>query len=166
VLTDDGGREGGAVIDPDVVALLESGCATFVGTVDADGAPAAAYGMGALLSADGSELRLVMSADEDQVLDNLRTTGVVAIGATDVFTLRSVQVKGRALRVEPITPEDRIRTERYLAVYFDRIHQTDGTPVDLIRRMTPREYAAFVMTVDELYDQTPGPQAGMALGRS
>jgi hypothetical protein len=65
-----------------------------------------------------------------------------------------------------VTAEDRIRTERYLAEYFDRINQTDGTPVEKIRRMTPREYAAFVMTVDELYDQTPGPQAGAALRRS
>jgi len=153
------------VIDPDVVELLGSACATFVGTVDADGAPAAAYGMGVLVSDDGSELRVVVSSEEARVLDNLRSTGVVAIGATDVFTLRSVQVKGRALRVEPVTAEDRIRTERYLAGYFDRVHQTDGTPLEKIRRMQPRDYAAFVMTVDELYDQTPGPQAGAALSR-
>ena len=154
------------MIDPDVVALLGSGCATFVGTVDADGNPAAAYGMGALVSEDGSELRIVVGAEETQVLENLRSTGVVALGATEVATLRSVQVKGRALRVEPVTAEDRIRTDHYLAAYFDEINRTDGSPVELIRRLVPRDFVAFVMTVDELYDQTPGPQAGSALSRT
>jgi hypothetical protein len=154
------------VIQPDLAALLESGCATFIGTVDADGRPAAAHAMGALVQADGTKLRVLLSAEETQVLDNLRATGVVAIGATEVPTLRSVQLKGRADSVEPATAEDRIRKDRYLAEYFDTITSTDGTPPELLRRLVPRDFVALVMTVEELYDQTPGPQAGASLGRS
>jgi predicted pyridoxine 5'-phosphate oxidase superfamily flavin-nucleotide-binding protein len=152
-------------MEPEVVALLESGCATFVGTVDAGGNPAAAHAMGARVLADGAQLRVVLNAEEHVVLDNLRTNRVVALGATEVPTLRSVQVKGRALTVEPVTAEDRIRTGAYLAEYFEEIHRTDGTEVERLRRLVPRDFVVMVMTVDELFDQTPGPQAGTRLGR-
>jgi hypothetical protein len=154
------------VIDPDVVTLLESGSATFVGSVDAAGNPAAAYGMGALVLGDGAELRVILGAEERQVIENLQETGAVAVGATDVPTLRSVQIKGRAQLVEPVTPEDRIRINRYIAEYFDTINRTDGTPVELLHRLVPRDFVAFVMTIEEIFDQTPGPQAGSVLSRS
>jgi hypothetical protein len=153
------------VLEPDVVALLESPCATFVGTVDGEGNPAAAQAMGATVIEDGTRLRVILNAEETQVLENLADTGAVALGATDVPTLRSLQVKGRAVLVEPVTVADRLRTDAYLADYFETISQTDGSRVDLLRRLVPRDFVALVMTVDELYDQTPGPQAGASLGR-
>ncbi|MGZ4688874.1 MAG: hypothetical protein ACXVKA_01380 [Acidimicrobiia bacterium] len=153
------------MIEPDVVALFESGCATFVGTVDAEGNPAAAHAMGIQVLGDG-RLRIVLNAEEIQVLDNLREMKVVALGSTDVPTLRSVQTKGRAVLVEPVTAEDRIRTDAYLAEFFHAINVTDGTPLELLARLVPRDFVALVMTVDELFDQTPGPQAGASLSRT
>lgn len=149
-----------------MVALLESPCSMFVGTVDGAGNPAAAHAMGARVLEDGERVRVVLNAEEHQVLDNLQATGVVALGCTDVPTLRSMQVKGRAMLVEPITAEDRIRTDRYLAELFVTINATDGSPIELLRRLVPRDFVAMVMTVEELYDQTPGPQAGASLGRT
>jgi hypothetical protein len=154
------------VIEPDVVALLESGCATFVGTVDADGIPAAAHAMGIQVLDGGARLRVVLNAEETEVLDNLGSTGVVALGATDVSTLRSVQVKGRAELVEPVNSADRIRKDAYISEFFRLVHETDGAEIELLHRLVPREFLALVMTVDELFDQTPGPQAGVRLGRS
>ena len=153
-------------MQPDVAALLESGCATFVGTVDADGNPAGAHAIGVQVVDEGAQLRVILNAEEHQVLDNLQSTAVVALGATDVPTLRSVQVKGRTVLVEPVTAADRIRTDAYLAIYFATINETDGTPVELLRRLVPRSFVALVMTVEELFDQTPGPQAGASLSRA
>lgn len=154
------------MIEPAVAALLESGCATFVGTVDGDGNPAAAHAVGARVLAGGTQLRVILNAEETQVLDNLRDTGVVALGATDVPTLRSVQVKGRAVLVEPVTVDDRLRTDAYIAAYFEAINQTDGSSIELLHRLVPRDFVALVMTVEELYDQTPGPQAGASMSRA
>jgi Pyridoxamine 5'-phosphate oxidase len=151
-------------MDPDVAALLESPCSMFIGTVGADGNPAAAHAMGAQTLHDGARLRVILNAEERQLLDNLRTTAVVSLGATDVPTLRSVQVKGRAVEVEPVTAADRIRTDEYLAALFQTIHDTDGSPIELLRRLVPRDFVALVMTVEALFDQTPGPQAGASLG--
>lgn len=152
-------------MQPEVAALLESGCSTFLGTVDAGGNPTATHAIGAQVLKGGAELRVILNAEEHQVLDNLRSTAVVALGATDVPTLRSVQVKGRTVLVEPVTAADRIRTDEYLAAYFNTINETDGTPVELLRRLVPREFVALVMTVEELFDQTPGPQAGASMRR-
>jgi hypothetical protein len=154
------------VLEPEVVALIESGCATLVGTVDGAGNPTATYAMGTQVLEAGIRLRVVLNAEEPQVMDDLRTTGVVAVGFTDVPTLRSFQVKGRMVLLEPVTVDDRLRTDRHLAAFFEAIHVTDGTPIELLQRMVPRELVALVTTVEELYDQTPGPQAGMSLSRA
>jgi hypothetical protein len=154
------------LMKPDVAALLESGCSTFLGTVDADGNPAATHAIGAQVLEAGTRLRVILNAEEHQMIDNLRSTAVVALGATDVPTLRSVQVKGRMVLVEPVTAADRIRTDEYIATYFNTINASDGTPLELLHRLVPRELVALVMTVDELFDQTPGPQAGASLGRA
>jgi Pyridoxamine 5'-phosphate oxidase len=153
------------VIEPEVATLLESGASTFVGTVDPDGKPAGAHAMGITVLAGGTRLRVVLNGEESEVLENLRTTAVVALGATDVSTLRSVQVKGRAESVGPVTAEDRIRADRHRAAFFQAVNETDGTPIELLERLVPRELAALVMTVEALFDQTPGPQAGTRLGR-
>jgi hypothetical protein len=152
------------VIEPDVVALLESGCSTFVGTVGADGSPSASHAIGIQVLDGGTKLRVVLNAEEHEALANLDSTAVVALGATDVTTLRSVQVKGRALSVEPATVDDRLRTERYTAEFFQALNETDGTPIELPARLVPRDFVVLEMTVDEHFDQTPGPQAGARLG--
>jgi hypothetical protein len=154
------------VLDADVVALLESGAATFLGTVDADGNPAATHCMGIEVLDPAGEVRVMVNAQEPEVLADLADGGPVALGATDVSTLRSVQLKGRAVRVEPVTAEDRIRVDRYVAGFFGAVHDTDGTDVELLRRLLPRELVALVMTVESVFDQTPGPQAGASLARA
>jgi hypothetical protein len=154
------------VLDADVVALLESGCATFLGTVDGDGNPVAAHCMGIEVLDDGARVRVMVNAEEPEVLADLADAGPVALGATDVSTFRSVQLKGRAEGIEPVTAADRIRVDRYVAGFFGAVHDTDGTDVELLRRLLPRELVALVMTVESVFDQTPGPQAGTSLARA
>jgi hypothetical protein len=153
------------VLDPDVVALLESGCSTFLGTVDGDGNPVAGHCLGVQVTGP-AEVRVMVNAEQDEVLADLGAPGAVSVGATDVHTLRSVQLKGRTVRVEPVTADDRIRTDAHAAAFFQAVHDTDGTDVDVLRRYRPRELVALVMRVDAVFDQTPGPQAGTRLGAS
>jgi hypothetical protein len=151
------------VLPDDVVALLESGCSTFIGAVEPDGAPVASHCMGVQVVDDGTHLRVMVNGEEEHAIAALQATGVVALGATDVYTLRSIQVKGRAVRVEPVTADDRVRTDRYIAEFLHAIHETDGTEHDLAKRAVPRKLVALVMTIAEVFEQTPGPQAGTVL---
>ena len=75
----------------------------------------------------------------------------------------SVQLKGRAAPVEPATVEPTaIRLERYCAGFFgddrrDRRHAERAAGAPRCRRV---RCVALAVTVDELFDQTPGPAAG------
>jgi hypothetical protein len=143
--------------------LLESGCALIVGTVDLDGLPEATRAWGARVPAGGSRVRFLVNSDDDRSIDNLRTGGAVALTATDVPTLKSVQVKGRAVLVENATEDDLETTRQYQAGFFEAVEATEGTPVALLSRLVPAAFTAVECTVEELFDQTPGPTAGARL---
>jgi hypothetical protein len=111
----------------------------------------------------GRELRLLLSASATVTLANLAATGRIALTITHFATLESVQVKGRIVSLEPRTSADRIRFEQFCAGCARALNELDGTPEETIWRMMPVDVVACVMTVEELYDQTPGPAAGARL---
>jgi len=152
------------VFEPETVEFLESGCALIVGTVDADGAPHATRGWSVqVLDADAGRLRLALDALDSVALDNLEATGRVAITGADVRTLRSLQMKGCAGDIVPAADADRERITRYCDAFYTDVFETDGTPRQLVERLTPADFVMCEVTVDESYNQTPGPAAGHAL---
>src|SRR5262249_46641061 len=99
--------------------------------------------------------------DEPHVADNLGT-GVVAITTADVHTLTAAQVKGRVVAIEEPTEHDMARVAQHAAAFMLAVSETDGTPVDILRRLLPTAYVACELVVTEAYDQSPGPTAGAA----
>lgn len=142
--------------------FLESGCALVVATVSSDGAPFASRGWG-LTIVRGGDFRLLLDADDPHTIANLEATGVIAITATNVPTLHSMQMKGRCLTVEPATDVDRARAARYCDEFFTDIVTTEGTDPRLPERLRPAGVIACEVTIDECFDQTPGPAAGSVL---
>ena len=151
------------MIEGEVAALLQGPCSLIVGTVDASGLPAAARAFGLELLDGGERVRLVMAATAAPTIANLESTGVIAVTGTDVATFFSVQIKGRSVLVEPCTDAERARSDDYVDGFFQAIHEADGTPVELLEVLRPGERFALVMTVEALFDQTPGPTAGRSL---
>ena len=144
--------------------FLEGGCSLVVGVVGADATPHATRGWGlTVVSDEPPTARLLIPADDSVVNGHLGAGGRIAVTAADVRTLRSVQLKGRALRVEPSTDDDVRRAARYSDAFFADVHATDGTDPARLARLLPPGYAACVLTIEELYDQTPGPAAGAPL---
>jgi hypothetical protein len=156
------------LFDDATTAFLHSGCAVIIGTVDAHGQPHAGRGWGLDLlpadderSPDGAAVaRLVIDADDTVTLENLAAGSRVAITATSVRTLYSLQLKGQALEVGVASPEDQARAARFCDDFFRDIVDTDHTDPEVTRRMTPAGYATCWFTIEEVYDQTPGPRAG------
>jgi hypothetical protein len=151
------------VFDPEMVTFLESGCSTLVGTVDADGEPHAGRGWGLTVSSGDSTVRLVIDAGDEVGRRHLSEGGLVAVTGADVRTLRSVQLKGRALAVEPATDADRARARRFCDAFFADVTEVDGTERALLERLVPSDFAVCLVEVDEVFDQTPGPEAGARL---
>ncbi len=95
--------------------------------------------------------------------EHLRVGRAIAITGADVLTLRSMQLKGRALsgssRPTPRTEPEPAGTR---LAFFTDIAETDGTPLGLLmERLVPdRDIVRAQSSVEELYDQTPGPARG------
>jgi hypothetical protein len=155
------------VLDDDTIAFLVGGCALIVGTVSPDGDPHASRGWGLTVLGTGPlRARLLLAADDARTLANLEQGARVAVTAGDVPTLRSMQLKGRSLGLEPGTEDDRARMGRFVEGFYGDISSTDGTPRRVLDRLTPLDVTACTIEVEELYDQTPGPSAGARLERT
>ena len=156
----------GQVFDDETRAFLESGCALIVGTVDPDGAPHAGRGWGLSVLETGppARLRLLLDADDERSVAHAAAGGAIAVTATSVTTLRSMQLKGPSIGIEVATVDDEARAARFIDDFFADVHATDGVEWDVFERMAPTGYVAFVLEAQESYDQTPGPKAGARVG--
>jgi len=149
------------VLDPDSVAFLEGGCALIVGTVTPDGQPFTARGWGlTVLDTEPVTARLLLAADDPTPIEILRGGARLAYTGTDVPTLHSLQVKGRCLAVEAATDEDRTRARRYADAFFSDVIRVDRHSESALVRLIPRDYVAATVSIEEVFDQTPGPGAG------
>jgi predicted pyridoxine 5'-phosphate oxidase superfamily flavin-nucleotide-binding protein len=151
------------VIDEDLRAFLERGCATVVGTADADGTPHAQRAFGCSVI-DPITIRVLLDDTDPILRAHLDARSRIAITSADVRTLRSVQLKGRVLGVEDTpTADDIARCEAHNEELFRDIEEADHFPREYPERMVPPGYVVAVVAVEELYDQTPGPGAGAAV---
>jgi len=141
-----------------MVRFLHGGCALIVCTFYAEGEPYAsrAWGLTVMCAEDAVRVRLLVTPD-------VVAEGRIAITATDVPTLHSLQLKGRIAHVEPMTETDLAKFEQYTEDFYGDIERTDHIPRDLLERVRPREFLACTIVVDELYNQTPGPRAGTSV---
>ena len=151
------------MIGPDEAKLLEAGTSGVLGTVNDDGVPDASRAWGQWSLGGGSRVRFLLPSTDETALRNLRGNGRVALNVSDVRTLKSIQVKGRATTVEACTPDDLALHERYVEEFFATVHETDGTDPALLRGMLPSGLVAAELAVEQVFDQTPGPGAGQAL---
>jgi hypothetical protein len=152
------------VLDDTTVAFLGTGCALIVGTAAEDGAPRASRGWGLdVLDGDRTSLRLLVDADDVVTLDQLVPGRPVAVTATDVRTLRSLQLKGESEGIEPGTAADAERAARYCDAFITAVHEADGVTRDRMERIVPASVAACRVHLAELFDQTPGPGAGSSM---
>jgi hypothetical protein len=157
---------GAELLDEETRAFLEGGCALIVGTVAPDGAPHAARGWGMAVVDPGppARCRLLLDADDERSLANAASGGAIAVTATSVTTLRSMQLKGRSIGPEVLSVDDEARAARYIEHFFADVHAMDRVEWEVFDRMTPLGYVAVVFEAHDAYDQTPGPKAGARVG--
>ena len=152
------------MIAAETAAFLESGCVLILGTVGPGNEPHASRGWGVtVLGGEPTKLRLLLDAHDTVAIEHVASGGLIAVTGGCVRTLRSTQLKGRASDLEPVTPDDEARAERYIDDMITIINEVDGTPHAQIARLRPSGYVACTVTIDEFYDQTPGPGAGAAI---
>ncbi len=148
-------------------AHVESGTAHVVGFLAADGRPFVTRGWGICVD-DGTGVgRVIVSTVEMAALGypgNDIAGAPIAVTATDVRTLQSIQLKGPVVGLEAVTEDDRARLAAYCDDFFTAVLETDGIPPVLMARTIPDEVVACRFEINEAFDQTPGPGAGRPLG--
>lgn len=151
------------MIDDDLRAHLAAGVSLIAGTVSPSGRPHASRCYGVLPLADDRFLAFLDATDEVAVA-NVRATGRLAVTTGDQRTFRSVQCKGRVEAVADATPDETAAALAHMARFWDRVMLEDNLSRSALDRGTPTAYVTCTVRVYALFDQTPGPLAGGAIG--
>jgi hypothetical protein len=143
---------------------LQGGRALIVGSASPDGTPLASRGWGFPEFEVDGRVTVLVDRHDRRAHDNLVVGAPAAITATDVHTLRSLQMKGRVLSVGPSRPGDDKVVRAYCDAFFGDIESVDGMHRDILERMFPEDWFRCEVQVEERFDQTPGPKAGAPIG--
>jgi hypothetical protein len=143
-----------------IAAFLDSGV-SMVGASANDALEPEAFRMWGASLSDGGVLRALVSSDAGESFEHVREGTVLCMTFADPLNLRSIQVKGPALgAAEPPGPGDLARMEGYEDALRPK-SRLNGTPPELLEAIRPRSVFVVSIVVEEAYDQTPGPSAGV-----
>lgn len=142
---------------------VESGLSIVVGTADGERMPSCCRAI-ALTSHDQFETVTVYVpvATSHETMANIATTRRVAVTCSQIPSHESTQIKGvtRAVRLAP--PSEQVFLEQRLDAFAGSL-ELIGLPRNIGRSMSFWPAYAIDISVEEVFDQTPGPKAGNAL---
>jgi hypothetical protein len=154
---------GARALPADLADFLQSGVSILVGTRDSELRPAATRGMGASIDPECRTLTLYLpEATAERTLANLRDNGRIAMTFSRAIDHRSIQIKGKCTLIRAATAAERAVQGRYLELLIESFTLI-GLPRRELERATYWPSFAVEVAVGELYEQTPGPQAGSPL---
>jgi general stress protein 26 len=149
-----------ARISPEIASLLESGAATWAATSDGEGQPEATRVMGARVSEDGRSLTVYLPTEQSaRTLANLERTREITVFFATQTNYRAVQVKGEVAAIRKSRAADKKVQEAYKEKFVE-LGVAVGVPRALISRYVFWPSTAVEISVRELLNQTPGPNAG------
>jgi hypothetical protein len=149
-------------IDEEMKALIED-AAVVIGTRDSDFVPEMTYAWGPRVLDGGRQVDLFVDRDAaKQTLANLRTNRQIAASCGNPINYQAVQLKGWCVEIADPTPQDEAWVERHREAFSEAI-RARGVPSHVTRTLWSRYIVRIRLSVDEVYDQTPGPGAGRKL---
>jgi hypothetical protein len=150
-------------VDEELSDFLSRGVAGLVAACDERLRPSIGRAWAPRGSDDGSRLTVCVEAPPGSAIRaSLEALGTVAATFSLPSTYRTVQLKGEALALREPTAEELEAVGKHVDA-FSREAETVGLPPGSGRRLHDRRLVALAFAVRELYDQTPGPNAGARL---
>jgi hypothetical protein len=150
------------VISAELADFLQSGISILVGTRDADLIPDCARGVGVRVEPGGAEVTLfVPVATGAATIGNLEDNGRLAVTFSRPVDHRSIQLKGSVVEIRAAVAGERAEVESYRLAYSSTLGYI-GLPPRLTARVRNWPCHALRLRVEALYQQTPGPDAGVA----
>jgi hypothetical protein len=150
-------------VDVDLTQLVGAGPACIVAGRDDRMRPEIARGWAPELAPDGASGSVCVGVARDSRLgSNLAANGSIAVTMSHAANYRGVQLKGQVTSLADPNADDLARVEAHMQAFVAAVEPVGLTEAQMRRLLTP-ELIAVTFTVDEMYDQTPGPRAGARL---
>lgn len=157
------------LLPPDLLAMMDRGVSVIVGSRDLAMRPSIMRAVGSSLAQGGRSITVYLSRRQSsQLLQDVATSGHVAVVFSEPATHRTVQLKARQATMRNAQPSDEPLLARYLES-MEREIQRVGHPPSLTRAMLAHrldDIVAISFEPQQAFDQTPGAKAGTLLGGS
>ncbi|MFN7958714.1 MAG: hypothetical protein U0P46_10405 [Holophagaceae bacterium] len=154
-------------LDPDHLRFMAGGVSINTGSSGPDGRPSQCRAFGCRVEGAGRRIRIFLSAPHAvDLLRDVRRSGALAVVFSDPPTHRTIQLKGRDARVEPLAPDDPAVVAAYRAAFVACLGPL-GFPEPVVRALLDcpdSDLVAVAFTPEAAFNQTPGAQAGAPLG--
>jgi hypothetical protein len=153
------------VISDDVLSFLRGGKSLVIGTRDQDLLAESGRAVGIRASAeDRQHVSLFLpQPGGERTLANLRANGRIAIGLSHPPDHRSLQLKGRVVTLTEASEDDLVFVRAYIGE-LSQVLDVVGLPARVVARVNYQPCLRADVRVEEIYLQTPGPDAGSVLG--
>lgn len=153
----------GVLLTAEVASFLESGLVLFVATRDAALLPSGAPAAGLRVGPDGRHVTVFLPVrPAARVIEDLRANGELAVTASRPIDYRTLQLKGRVVRLGPAPEEDAAFVRAYRASFAAQLGKVGWVPAQA-NGIVSWPCVAAELAVRELFEQTPGPRAGARL---
>ena len=150
------------MLSAELVEFVESGVSLLCGTRDAQLRPDCCRAVGAIVRDRASVTVLLNPLTAKRTLANLAGGGPVAMTASRPIDYRTIQVKGTASAPRPATEAEQMIAQRYLAAFTEALYLV-GLQRAVVRRLRVAPAVAIELAITDVFQQTPGPQAGVKL---
>jgi len=154
-------------LPPDLLEMITRGVSAIVGSRDAALRPSIMRAVGTQVAPDGGAVTVYLSrAQSRQLLQDIASTGHIAVVFSEPATHRAVQLKARRAEMRAATEADRPVLQGYLASMEHEVERVGYTRAMARAMLAHRleDVVAVRFTPEQAFVQTPGPKAGTPLG--
>ena len=154
------------VIDQVLADFLESDMAILVAACDAAHKPTISRGYGMRVSEDHARVTVFVTRQQSAaVLRDVEQTGRISVNATRITDYESYQLKGNNAQIIEPDRQDKQHVDQYIKGLGSEMAKVGITPPQIENILKSHGYQPLVgirFTLQEVYNQTPGPGAGKA----
>ena len=148
------------MIPQQILELLQTGVSVVIGTRDASLMPECTRAWGIRVDDRRSVTVFLAETISHKTLENLRGNGMMAVSCTRPTDHLACQLKGRVRTIRAMRPHDHEVSRRWLKDFLAELSAI-GVPPELGEAWIAESTYAVEMAVTEVFEQTPGPGAGL-----
>jgi len=149
-------------IDDELAAYLQPGpFSCIVASADPELRPETVRGWGLRMHGDRSAIDIFVGREPSRRLrDNLSKNNAMALAIANVTTYQTVQLKGKCVAIGEPSVADLLRVHAH-GEGFVRGVQLVGVSEHAARGSLVADVVKLILDPEALFDQTPGPEAGV-----